>query len=445
MSYSRKVKMIPSPGTSLPGGVIFEEVVENGTVKYAVKYPKSGEVKVQPFYRLGEGVVYQPIDPCPWPLPPPPLDYVDAESLWREIYKFIHEHLDLEDDRLYDIMTAWVLHTWVVERVDSTPYLHFIGPSNSGKTRALNTLSVLCYRPLLSPSVSAASIYRALEAFRPTFLLDEFELYQRLLDVKAEVISVLNAGYKRGQVVIRTDKVVDGTPVLRGFNVFGPKAIASIEPLPRTLHGRVITFTMTRAIRKVRRLIDKDWAARIRGKLLKYRFDHVGEPPQMDNPIDLPDGRLIELYAPLIECAPSPDIRERILSYAKTQYSRSIQEEKETVEAEVYLTIIDLLKEKPAAYIYQQILRDRINAYRTKDQQMSKQKLSAVLRRLNLQSVSDPSKRTRLMTVEIDVNVLERRKIRYVDPDEMGEVDELFTTLRKKMTELVEEFKKKEE
>jgi len=117
--------------------------------------------------------------------------------------KFSEEHIDFEYDAQYDVYVSWIMASWTPERWDSVPYLWFTGPPKSGKTRCLDVLNYLAYRPLMSPSVSAASIYRALDSYHPTFLLDEFEMYQKIRELKAEVIGVLNAGAKSCYVRIR--------------------------------------------------------------------------------------------------------------------------------------------------------------------------------------------------------------------------------------------------
>jgi len=413
VSYgSREAKTVVTPGAVLPGGLVFEQIDVDGSVQYAVKYPNSQEIKVQPFLKVSEHVIYQPLSPCPWTLPPPPIDYGSVEKLWSRTRDFAYDHIDFEYDVQYDVYVAWVLADWTPERWDSVPYLWFTGAPKSGKTRCLDVLSYIAYRPLLSPSVSAASIYRALDSFHPTFLLDEFEMYQKIRELKAEVIGILNAGYRRGQYVLRTDKVKDGAPILRGFSCFGFKAITSIEELPPALKTRVITFVMTKAVRKIRRLIDKEAARELRGMLLKYRFDFCTAQPPSGNPIDLPDGRLIELYTPLVTVAPK-DKEEKILEYARSQYAGEIEEERRTLEAKVFMAFVDLLVENPRARIPQADIRAKVNARLPENEQLSPTKLGKILgNRLGFQSKTG---KNRLQEVVVDPSLILRRAKRYIE------------------------------
>lgn len=430
MSQGRSIKTIISPGGVLPGNVLYEQILLGDNIQYAIKSPTNDEVTVEPMLQVGEHILYVPLSPSPWLLPSTPLPYESEDALWHEIRNFVWEHIDFELEVLYDIYVAWVLCTWIPERWESAPYLHFNGPSNSGKTRALDILNQLCYRPLLSPSVSAASIYRALDQFHPTFLLDEFEMYEKMREIKAEVIGVLNAGYKRGQIVLRTDKVIDGTPLLRGFSVFGPKAISSILELPQTLHGRTVLFSMSRAVREVKRIINKEKALELRSKLLMFRFNHAFDEPLQGNPINLPDGRLIELYAPLVACAPS-NLEKSILNYAMQQYRQDIETERFTEDSMVYNAIINFLLENPCLSILQSEIRDKVNQDISNEKEwLSKQKIGYILRRLGLKSMSKMVDDKRLMAISIDVDVLERRKQRYTLPEEWEKIDALLKNLR---------------
>ena len=66
---------------------------------------------------------------------------------------------------LYDILTSWIIASWVPECWKVVPYIFFYGPINSGKTRGLEILTTLSYRGLLSSNITTASLYRASEAW----------------------------------------------------------------------------------------------------------------------------------------------------------------------------------------------------------------------------------------------------------------------------------------
>jgi len=416
VTYGEGVKVVVSPG-GIVQNTVYEMVDVDGTVQYAIKTTK--KCWTAPTLELGAGVVYKPLVPAPWILPPPPKDYGSHESLWKAVRDYAYEHIDFEEEIQYDVYTAWIMSTWTVERWDSVSYLWFTGPPSSGKTRCLDVLAQLVFRPLQSPSVSASSIYRALDALHPTFLLDEFEMYEKMKEAKSEVIGVLNAGYRRGQVVLRTDKVKDGVPVLRGFNCFGPKALASIEDLPPALQNRTIPFIMSRAARSVRRTVDREKAKELRAMLLKFRFDSVLEPlPENLNPIDLPDGRLIELFTPLVLSAPR-EAEKNILEYATKLYVKNLEAERDTEEAKVYVSLLELLENEPRLLIPQAEVRDKVNEGlpEKSPERLGKKTVSRALSK-GLGLPSKRNRKTKLMEVIILPEKLERRVQRYLLPED---------------------------
>jgi len=255
-------------------------------------------------------------------------------------------------------------------------------------------------------------------------------MYEQMKESKAEVIGIINSGYKRGQVVLRMTGMKEGTPMIKGFKVFGPKALSSIEPLPNALSSRCIRFPMTKTFRKVERLIRKKQAEALRGKLLWWRFSHDLEEAYDDvgNPIDLPDGRLIEMYYPLDMIAPTEDLKKTILDVARGQHNASTQEDRATREAAIFTHVLDLLEVQPRLKIPQWEIKERYNAGVGQSEMLSNQKVAAVLKTLNF--ASEHNSRTRKQDAVLTVDLIERRKNRYVLADEMPRVDGIIQSLR---------------
>lgn len=409
MSVGKKKTQITSPGTIFQGGIILEEVKSKGGYMYAVK-KGTGKPYLQGSFDLGD-VIYYPMEKCPWKVASEPTSYDSEDSLFREIRDFTYDHLDVsKDDRYYDLVSSWTLADWVPENFNVAPYLHFHGPPNSGKSRALEILQALGYRALLSPSVSPASLYRTIEVFKPTFLIDEAELYtsKGLDETKREVLSVLNAGYRRGQVVIRADAKGE---TLRLFNVFGFKALGSIQTLPATLAGRSIHIPMMRATRKVKRRIDEEVALNIRNKLLMYRFNHVLEKPKEDlNPLDIPDGRLIEIFTPLILVAPNSKVESILVKLGEDLYHSVIEEERTSNEAQVFFAIIETMSEGMDRLPINDVV-EKYNVGRPKKEQISNSFCGRLLKTLGFNKKRMPG--TGRTAIVLDQGLVDRLKYRY--------------------------------
>lgn len=139
-------------------------------------------------------------------------------------------------------VALWCAHAHAIDIFAISPFLNFSSPEKGcGKSTALTVLSFLLPRPLLSASVSPASIFRAIELYKPSFLIDEADTFENLNE---ELRGLLNASHLRASAqVIR---VVGDQHEPRAFSTWCPKAIALIGRLPDTLNDRSIVIHMRR-------------------------------------------------------------------------------------------------------------------------------------------------------------------------------------------------------
>ncbi|MGA2308753.1 MAG: hypothetical protein ABSG57_04285 [Candidatus Bathyarchaeia archaeon] len=286
---------------------------------------------------------YLPLPRLPWRrLHPLCITEESAEQLYTDVRRFIYDHIDFSKDVEYDLCASWVLHTWRLENWNVTPYLSFFGPPASGKTWAMEVLAALSFRSLLA-AMSPASLYYATQEWHPTCFLDETEMYLRG-EEKADILNYLNMGYRRGQVVIRTTEDKDGSrsPVM--FDVFGPKCLAGTKELFDTLKSRSFTFTMSRKTREIKMTIDEDAILQLRNRLFSYRVRQLAANRNLILSADtflnqIRDGRLRELFHPLISCCPQSVI-PLLVEYAVQLDTEKEQEEALSLEARVFNAVL---------------------------------------------------------------------------------------------------------
>ena len=304
------------------------------------------------------------------------------------MYKFLWQHADLPDKRLYDVVTSWIFATWILERWVSVPYLHFIGPKKSGKTRLLEVLQALCYRGILSASTSESALFRCIEEYHPTLLIDESEIYN--VGGRSSIQNILNSGYRRGQTVMRTGRQEDGH-ALEFFDVFGFKALAGTGGFKDTLESRAIRISMERNIRPVEDYLNTKRAKELRSELLFWRFqrlqDLVGVSGVYDvslrvSPPELSfcDGRHNELYTPLVTV--SNHGRDNIVSYAKDSYALMEDEESNTEEAQIVLAIIDSYGLIKKGFIQTSSITDNYNMGLSDNDKQTNRSIGWIMKRL---------------------------------------------------------------
>ncbi|MCC7291375.1 MAG: DUF3631 domain-containing protein [Phycisphaerales bacterium] len=181
--------------------------------------------------------------------------WVDGENasnpaeIWRRCCERFSLYLDFAPEsaeRTIAALALWAMFTYVFSAWPSVPYLAVGGAKNTGKTRLLDVLKSLCFRPVASSNITAACLFRTLHERGGTLLLDEAERLREGTPDAGEIRSVLLSGYKRGSPATRLEKVGDTFRRIE-FDVFGPKALASIASLPDALASRCIRIPMFRA------------------------------------------------------------------------------------------------------------------------------------------------------------------------------------------------------
>jgi hypothetical protein len=216
------------------------------------------------------------------------------------------------DDAQAAAATLWAAHTHAIDAAMATPYLYASSAEpESGKTRLLEALRELVRNPLMTMNVSDAALFRALDKREPTLFLDEvdaiFNPKARERGHRDDLRALLNAGYRRGELVLRMGG--GNNTELQAFRVFGPKALAGLGTLPPTLASRCIPITMKR--RRVDEPVEDfipgdlaDETSELRTQLEAWASDaleglRVARPDRIDGLRD----RTNEVWRPLLAIA----------------------------------------------------------------------------------------------------------------------------------------------
>jgi hypothetical protein len=171
---------------------------------------------------------------------------IDLGDLLDDAVALIRRYVILKDEQA-DALALWSAHTHAMEAAEATPYISVNSPEKrSGKSRTLETLSLLVPRPWLTGRVTAAVLVRKLATQQPVLLLDESDAaFKAEKEYAAALQAILNSGYRRGGCASLCVKA-GGDFELKDFPVFGAKAIAGIGKLPDTIADRAIAITLKR-------------------------------------------------------------------------------------------------------------------------------------------------------------------------------------------------------
>jgi hypothetical protein len=153
------------------------------------------------------------------------------------------------DDGLPFVLALWTLATHVFDCFDAFPYLAVTSPTKRcGKTRVGEIINLLSCGGLQAASASVAAIFRTIQMCTAkrktvTLIMDEMEVLGTRGERSEDLREILNAGYRRGQSVLRCDGEKFEP---RKFSVYCPKVLILIGTLNDTLADRCIPIAMRR-------------------------------------------------------------------------------------------------------------------------------------------------------------------------------------------------------
>lgn len=171
---------------------------------------------------------------------------VDGAALLDAIRSAAAAHLVMADgDAAQAAIALWIAWTYVDDTRDTAPLLGFSSPTpGCGKTTAMTLVSRLAARPLLLSGMTPATLFRLVETYRPTLLIDEADSFAT---DNEELRGLLNSGHSRDAArVVRVEESGDGKREVRTFSTWSPKAWACIGHMPGTVESRSIIATMQR-------------------------------------------------------------------------------------------------------------------------------------------------------------------------------------------------------
>lgn len=176
----------------------------------------------------------------------------DLENALTETENLLRKVVILKSDEHYWALTLWIAFCYSIPEFDFAPRLCFWSPEKRcGKSLALEVVSHLLPNPLVTSSISSASLFRILDRDKTkVILIDESDTVfgNRGDKEKAEALrQLLNASFKRGLSVLRCE---GNNFEPKEFHIFAPIALAGIgtNAIPETVADRAIMVEMRRML-----------------------------------------------------------------------------------------------------------------------------------------------------------------------------------------------------
>lgn len=371
---------------------LYEEVVREGKCLFAAYDKTTGDIEfvsaidypdfsILPIQgaEITEGVIT---------LPDSVLEYGSLLELKNEVRELINDYVDIDQEHL-EYCSWYVLLSWVYDKLNTIAYLRFLGDTGCGKSRALDVIGKLCYKPLMmAGAVTPAPIYREIKRFRGTVILEEADF--RDTTEKSEVITILNCGIERGRAVIRCSQ--ENPDVLEVLPCFGPKLFATRFSFhDKALEARCITCVMEETDRTdIPILLGSRFFKRaqvLRNKLLLWRFHHrkLVDPDSVEE-IDLGtlEPRLKQMGLPF--AIPFKDLKDVMADFREFMQERQveiIQQRSESDDGHIVTAIFRLAQTQGKEWISGGQIAEELS---NEQVIFTSQKVTRHLRSLNLTS-----------------------------------------------------------
>lgn len=199
---------------------------------------------------------------------------VDGAAVANEIYQLIPRHIACTD-AVAIASTLWIIFTWVIEASHIAPIAWINAPEKRcGKSQLLTLIALMSKRSLPSSNITAAALFRCIEKYKPTLIIDEVDTF---INDNEDLRGILNAGYSRDNPYIIRCAGDDNEP--KEFYVYGAKALSGIGKIPSTLMDRSISLTLRRKPNNEHRDrvrdLSRDTTNTIKAKLARWADDNL--------------------------------------------------------------------------------------------------------------------------------------------------------------------------
>lgn len=213
----------------------------------------------------GQAVIFEENEP--WPDPIDGAVLLDDLATIFKRFVVLPPHAD-------KTIPLWCMLTYLPNSVDVLPILNITSPEKRcGKSTLLTVINCLVNRPLLASSITPSAMFRSIDLWSPTLLIDEADTF--ITGENESLRGVINSGHTKDTAYIIRNCGDNHEP--RRFTTWGPKVLCGIGQLPGTVKDRSILIELKRRtnsepIEKMR-YVNADTFVKIKRKMARFAAD----------------------------------------------------------------------------------------------------------------------------------------------------------------------------
>lgn len=169
---------------------------------------------------------------------------VDAASLLDGLEEILNRLMAFPSKHEVKAVALHIIHTHCIDAAYCSPILNITSPEKRcGKSTLMSVLARLNHRALIASNISDAAVYRSIEKWQPTLMIDEADTF---FSEREELRGVINSGHTRDSAFVV--RCVGDNHEPERFNTWCPKVIAGIGHLPDTTEDRSIIIQLRRKL-----------------------------------------------------------------------------------------------------------------------------------------------------------------------------------------------------
>lgn len=292
----------------------------------------------------------------PWPSP------VAGAELLDDIAGAIRRYV-IADAATIQAAALWATFTWLIDSVQVAPIANITAPEKRcGKSIMLTALGNLVNRKLQVSNIAPAALFRSIELWSPTLLIDEVDAFLR---DNEEARGILNAGFTRDSAVVIRCVGDDHMPT--PFRVWGAKALCGIGKIADTLADRSIPLRLRRKLpgesTEVLRHSDPGLWVNLRSRMMRFAQDHaeqIGKArPAIINGLN---DRANDCWEPLLAIAEAAGGEWPAVARQAARSLHEIEDDSPSVGVELLNDIKTILDSKQANKMFSAALLEHLMA-----------------------------------------------------------------------------------
>ena len=390
---------------------------DKGEIAFMVK--DGANLVIKPDHVIGnKKLIPPPKDKVIWMLPKGPAvqqHFINDSDplLFTDLVTYFKTVSDLPDELHYNFLSAYVMHTYLIEKFEYSPTIWFYAIPERGKTRTGKAMTYTSYRGVHIITLREAHVIRIAKDLGATLFIDVSDLQQKMEANNVE--DVLLNRYEKGAVIARVNHpeagAFDDTDY---YEVYGATIVSTNETVNDTLATRTVQIIMPEAHRQFNDDVKKINGLPFKERLLGFRARWIDRDLQaVEKPCN---GRLGDILRSIRQIVKIVSTDESwFLTFVTGVEQRRKLTGADGLDAQVVNAIKESMNTITKGHMFHEDILRKVNANKSETEKISSQKLGKIIARLGFEKYTSGQQRGLYWNAELYKRLCERYGIKVID------------------------------